>query len=78
MRWSSFVPRLPAERFCRIRRSHIIALGHIERVGRDHVVMESAIAGQWHPREAFPRCSAGIDHAARMKSSPSRRPREAR
>lgn len=31
--------RLPADRFCRIHRSHIIALDRIVRVERDHVVL---------------------------------------
>jgi two-component system LytT family response regulator len=32
--------RLPADRFCRIHRSHLIALDRIVRVERDHVVLE--------------------------------------
>lgn len=31
--------RLPADRYCRIHRSHIVALHAIERVERDHVVL---------------------------------------
>ncbi|MBX2979417.1 MAG: response regulator transcription factor [Flavobacteriales bacterium] len=34
--------RLPAERYCRIHRSHIVALKAIQRVERDHVVLADA------------------------------------
>jgi two-component system, LytTR family, response regulator len=34
--------RLPADRYCRIHRSHMVALHAIERVERDHVVLAGA------------------------------------
>lgn len=34
--------RLPADRYCRIHRSHMVALHAIERVERDHVVLVGA------------------------------------
>ena len=41
-RLSDLEARLPPERFCRIHRSHIVALGHIDYVERQRVVIGAA------------------------------------